>query len=126
MSVSQHKPHTMPTLTLGFNDLTVLRSVILGYLAYARRALPPMPQRGEHIRLLQAVYQRLIGIPLGMTEVHLVLQEPEIHVLNDAMLVFSAFVRQKVVPSTERDETLHSLEHLRLTLMQILSTSRYE
>src|SRR5260370_28135466 len=114
----------MTVLSVGFNDLSALRSVILGYLAYARRTVPPTQQRGAQIRLLEGVYQRLKSVPSDMMEAHIMLQEPEIQALNSAMLVFTAFVRQKVSPSQERDETLYSLENLRLALMQMLPASK--
>lgn len=113
----------MPVLSVSFNDLTALRSVILGYLSYARRSIPPSWQRDAQIRLLESLHQRLVGMPSGSTKARIFLQKPEIQALNDALLVFTAFVRQKVSPSPERDETLNTLERLRQTLLQMLTTA---
>ena len=44
----------------------------------------------------------------------------EVEALNTAILGFAAFVRQKVSPSTERDETLQTLELLRQHLLTML------
>jgi hypothetical protein len=44
----------------------------------------------------------------------------EIEAVNTAMLGFTAFVRQKVAPSRERDETLQTVELLRLYVMRML------
>jgi len=44
----------------------------------------------------------------------------EIEAVNTAMLGFAAFVRQKVPPSLERDETLQTLERLRQHVMTML------
>jgi hypothetical protein len=110
----------MPVLPVGFKDLAALRSVILGYLAYARRSIPPSPQRDGRIRLLGGLFQRLAGIPPS-SEARILLSESEIRVLNDAIVVFDAFVREKVSPSQERDETLYSLERLRQMLLRMLA-----
>ena len=53
-------------------------------------------------------------------EARIFLSVPEVEALNSAMLGFAAFVRQKVSPSTERDETLQTLEQLRQHLVTML------
>lgn len=112
--------HDFPTIHVGFNDLSVLRNVIWGYLAYSRRTTKPTPERQEQARLLEGIYQRLLARPDGVAEVHIHLQLPEIHALNVAMLGFCAFVRQKVPPSRDRDETLQDLEGFRQMLLTML------
>ena len=114
--------HNFPTLQIGYNDLSVLRNVIWGYLAYSRRTTKPTPESQEQARLLEGVYQRLIARPNGSIEVHIHLQVQEIHALNTAMLGFCAFVRQKVPPSRDRDETLQDLEGFRQLLLAMLPT----
>jgi hypothetical protein len=116
----QHHPYQLPTLQIGFNDLSVLRNVIRGYLAYSRRISLPTPERQEQARLLEGIFQRLIAAPNGAMEVHIHLQTPEIHALNIAMLGFCAFVRQKVPASSDRDETLQDLEGFRQKLLAML------
>jgi hypothetical protein len=53
-------------------------------------------------------------------EARIFLSVPEVAALNYALLGFAAFVRQKVSPSTERDETLQILEQLRQQLVAML------
>ena len=116
----------MPKLLVSFNDLMVLRSIIRGYLAYLRRSVLPAQQRQKQMaqaRLLEGLYARLVGIPVGAVEVCLPLTVPEVHALNVAMLGFAAFVRQKVPPTRERDETLETLEGLRQDLIKTFSLS---
>jgi hypothetical protein len=115
--------NTMLTLPVGLNDLAVLRSVILNYLTYARRALPPTQQRKAQMLLLEGVYRRLPGITLEITETWLLLQESEIHALDEAITVFASFVEQKVSPSSERNRTLYDLKNLRQLLAHLLFTS---
>ena len=86
----QYHPYPLPTLTIGFNDLSVLRNVIRGYLAYSRRISLPTQERQEQAHLLEGIFQRLIGAPHGAMEVHIHLQIQEIHALNTAMLGFCA------------------------------------
>ncbi len=112
--------HDFPTLQIGFNDVSVLRNVIRGYLAYSRRVSLPTQERQEQARLLEGIFQRLVAAPRGVMEVHIHLQLPEIHALNIAMLGFCAFVRQKVPASRDRDETLRDLEGFRQLLLAML------
>lgn len=116
----QHHLHQLPTIQIGFNDLSVLRNVIRGYLAYSQRTTIPTQERQEQAHLLEGVYQRLIAAPNGAAEVHIHLQSQEIHALNTAILGFCAFVLQKVPPSQDRDETLQDLEGFRQMLLAML------
>ena len=72
------------------------------------------------MHLLEGVYQRLTGVSSQVVEARIFLSVPEVEALNNALLGFAAFVRQKVSPSTERDETLQTLEQLRQHLVAIL------
>ena len=112
--------HDFPTLCIGYGDLSVLRNVIRGYLAYSRRTTKPTPESIEQARLLEGVYQRLIARPGGSMEVHIHLLAEEVHALNTAILGFCAFVRLKVPPSRDRDETLRDLEVFRQSLLAML------
>ena len=107
-------------LAIGFNDVAVLRSIISGYLAVLRRTAAQSQQRQMQMHLLEGVYQRLTGISAQVVEARIFLSVPEVEALNSAMLGFAAFVRQKVSPSTERDETLQTLEQLRQHLVAML------
>ena len=123
MIVNVHRreqAYDFPTLRIGYGDLSVLRNVIRGYLAYSRRTMKPTPGSIEQARLLEDIYQRLISRPYGSTEVHFHLLAEEVHALNAAMLGFCAFVRSKVPPSRDRDETLQDLEAFRQSLLAML------
>src|SRR5713226_5832711 len=115
--MSQNQLQGVPNLLLGFNDLSVLRSVIRGYVTYTRRSVPSSPKRDIRLHLLEDVYRRLTGIPPGTLEVHIMLLVSEIRALDSAFQGFAAFVRQKVPPSKERDETLRDLEGFRRHLL---------
>ena len=110
----------IPTLSVGFNDLAVLRSIICSSLMVLRRVASHTQQRQTQMRLLEGVYQRLAGIPSQAKEAQILLSAPEIDAVNSAIVRFAVFVRQKVSPSTERDETLQDLERLRQCLMAML------
>ena len=112
--------HDFPTLRIGHGDLSVLRNVIRGYLAYSRRTTKATLESIEQARLLEGVYQRLISRPGGSMEVHIHLLAEEVHALNAAILGFCAFVRLKVPPSRDRDETLQDLEVFRQSLLAML------
>jgi len=118
--MSQQNPPIEPNLRLSLNDLAVLRSVICGYLAYVRRTVLPAQQPRVQLHLLDSLYQRLSGIPPNALEVHIPLYAPEIRALESALLGFAAFVRLKVPPSKDRDETLQDLERFRQQLVAML------
>ncbi len=109
-----------PMLPISFNDLAALRSILSGYLAYLRRTTPHTQERQRLMQVLQGVYQRLTGISSQAMEVRIVLSVAEVEALNTAMLGFAAFVRQKGAPSRERDETLQTVEQLRLYVIRML------
>ena len=118
--MKQRERYELPTLPIGFNDLAALKSIISGYLAYLRRAAARSQQRQTQIHLLEGVYQRFTGISAQVVEARIFLSVAEVEALNTAILGFAAFVRQKVSPSTERDETLRMLELLRQHLVTML------
>jgi len=109
-----------PLLPISFNDLAALRSILSGYLAYLRRTTPRTQERQRLMQVLEGVYQRLTGISAQAMEVRIVLSVAEVEAVNTAMLGFAAFVRQKVAPSRERDETLQTVEQLRQYVMRML------
>jgi hypothetical protein len=110
----------LSTVSIGMHDLAALRSIISGYLAYLHRATPRTRQRQALIQVLQEVSQRLMGISSEAVEVRLFLSVIELEAVNTAMLGFAAFVCQKVLPSWERDDTLQTVEQLRLHLLAML------
>lgn len=104
----------MPTLMVGLNDLAILRTVIQSYLALIRRRALPSQQRDEEFAVLQEVQRRIAGIPAHALEVQISLFGPEVQALNNALTGFSYFIRAKVPPSREREESLRDLERFRL------------
>ena len=114
------EPDKLPTVPMSMNDLAALRSILSGYLAYLRRTTLRTQERQQLMQLLQGVYQRLAGISAQAIEVHIVLSVAEVKAVNTAMLGFAAFVRQKVPPSRERDETSETVEQLRQHVMRML------
>lgn len=120
--MNEQNVHGMPNLPVGFNDLVVLRNIIRGYLAYMRRTALPAREKQRQMRLLEGVYKRLVEMPTHALEVVIPLTAAEIDALNSAVLGFAAFVRQKVSPSRERDETLQTLEDLRWELVGMLAS----
>jgi hypothetical protein len=109
-----------PTLRIGYGDLSVLRNVIRGYLAYSRRTTKPTAESIQQARLLEGIYQRLIARSGGLMEVHIHLLAEEVYALDTAILGFCGFVRLKVPPSHDRDETLQDLEKFRQSLLGML------
>jgi len=108
--------HRLPTLALNFNDLASVRSIIRAYITYTRRVSPPTRERDEQIHVLESLYLRLTNMPVNVGEVAIPLSVAEVAALNCAIAGFCAFVRHKVPPSRERDETLQDVERMREVL----------
>jgi len=117
-----HKLHLnhLPTLALNFNDLASVRSIIRAYITYTRRVSRPTRERDEQIHVLESLYLRLANIPVNVADMALLLSVAEVAALDCAIAGFCAFVRNKVSPSRERDETLQDVERLREVLAQML------
>ena len=112
--------YTLPTIVLGFGDIATINSIVRAYIPYARRTVPPSQQREIECHLLEGGTVRLAQMRPDAPEVSLVLSVSEMRVVNNALLSFAAFVRQKVPPSRERDETLQDTERFRLQLARLL------
>ncbi|HZS76469.1 MAG TPA: hypothetical protein VFA41_07630 [Ktedonobacteraceae bacterium] len=110
----------VPTLPMSINDLQALRAILQSYLALLPRMVPPSRKRDEEMALVRRLYLRMTGIPPQALEVRLNLTADEIQALGKALAGFCAFVRQKVPASSEREETLASLERLREHLLGML------
>ena len=115
-----NKQHSLPVMVLGFRDIAVLRDIITAYIAYTRRTVRPSQQREIECHVLERVHVRLAEMRPQAPEVSLILMVSEMQALNNALLGFSAFVRRKVPPSKERDETLEDVERFRVQLMRML------
>ena len=61
----------------------------------------------------------MANIPINVADMALLLSVAEIAVLDRAIAGFCAFVRNKVSPSRERDETLEDVERLRQELARM-------
>ena len=117
-----HKFHLnqVPTLALNFNDLASVRSIIRAYITYTRRVSQPTRERDVQIQVLESLYLRLTNIPINMPDIALLLSTAEVAALDCAIAGFCAFVRNKVPPSRERDETLQDVEQMRQALAAML------
>ncbi|MGH2494273.1 MAG: hypothetical protein ACRDIV_06160 [Ktedonobacteraceae bacterium] len=112
----------LPAIVLGFGDIAAINNIVRAYIAYARRTVPPSQQREIECHLLEGVSMRLAGMRPDTPEVSLVLMVSEMRALNNALLGFADFVRKKVPPSQERDETLQDIERFRIQLARLLPT----
>lgn len=117
-----HNSHLnqLPTLALSFNDLVSVRSIIRAYITYTRRVSQSTRERDVQMHVLESLYLRLTNIPTNVTDVALLLNVAEITALDAALAGFCAFVRRKVPPSRERDETLQDVERMRQMLARML------
>ena len=114
--------HSLPVIVLGFGDIEAIQHIIRAYIPYMRRTVPPSQQREIECHLLEGVSMRLAGMRPDAPEVSLILSVAEMRALNSALLGFAAFVRNKVSPSQERDETLQDTERFRAQLARLLPT----
>jgi hypothetical protein len=112
--------HPVPTLALGSHDLEGLRLIILAHITYTRRTSKPSGERQEHLAVLEALYTRLASVPATMNDIAFILSMAEVAALCSAIRGFCAFVRNKVPPSQERDETLRDVEKMHEVLRQML------
>jgi len=110
----------LPTLALSFNDLVSVRSIIRAYITYKRRVSKPTRERDEQMHVLESLCLRLANMPTNVTDVALLLSVTEVAALDAAIAGFCAFVRKKVPPSRERDETLQDVERMREVLARML------
>jgi hypothetical protein len=110
----------IPSLRLNFHDLTAVRGIILAYITYTRRASKPTRARDEQLQVLKHLYTRLASVPANVTDIAFLLSTVEVAALDAAIAGFCAFVRLKVPPSQERDETLHEVEGMREALAHML------
>jgi hypothetical protein len=118
-----YNPNRLPTLALSFNDLATVRSIIRAYITYTRRVSQPTQARDEQIQLLESLYLRMASIPVNVADMAILLSVADIVALDCAIVGFCAFVRNKVPPSRERDETLQDVERMRQELARMLSTN---
>lgn len=117
-----HKFHLnpVPTVALNFHDLTAVRGIIRAYITYTRRASKPTRARDEQLQVLENLYTRLASVPASVTDIAFLLSPAEVVALDTAIAGFCAFVRSRVPPSRERDETLQEVERMCMVLAQML------
>lgn len=113
----------IPAMQIDLNDVSVIDSAVMGYLAYLRQAVPPSQKRDKRIRLLHGVRLRLSLVLLHNTPANarIPLTDSEIQALNSALTGFTKLVRQTIPLSKERDETLQIFERLRQELAMHLA-----
>ena len=69
---------------------------------------------------LHPLYMRLASVPANVSDIAFFLSIAEVTALCGAIKGFCTFVRSKVPPSQERDETLRETEQMREVLLQML------
>ena len=109
----------VPTLALTFHDLAAVRGIIRAYITYTRRVSKPTRERDEQMHVLESLYLRLANLPATLPDIALLLSVAEIAALDCAIAGFCAFIRGKVPPSQERDETLQDVERMRQVLARM-------
>ena len=112
--------HPVPTLALSSHDLEDLRAILLAHMTHLRRSSKPTPARQDHLEVLEGLYTRLASVPTSLSDIAFLLSIAEVAALCGAIRGFCAFVRGKVPPSQEREETLHKVERMREELLQML------
>jgi hypothetical protein len=112
----KHNLNPVPSLRLNFNDLTAVRGIIRAYITYTRWTSKPSRERDEQLQVLESLYVRLASVPANVTDIAFLLSTAEVAALDCAIAGFCAFIRRKVPPSQERDETLQEVERMREAL----------
>ena len=104
--------HQEPILALDQEDLRAIDYAVMGALPLLKRRRP-IPsdtiQKFQSMRLKLAPLLREGGFPEGTV---LPLSPKELWVMDEALKIFIASIRQYVVFSTERESTLQALEVL--------------
>lgn len=112
--------HPVPTRALSFHDLVALRGIIRAYITYTRRTSQPPPARQDLLDVLETLYTCLTSAPANVSDIAFLLSIAEVAALSSAIKGFCTFIRSKVPPSQERDETLQEVERMREVLLQML------
>ena len=118
--MQKYNLNPIPSLRLNFHDLAAVRGIIRAYITYTRRANKPTRERDEQLQMLENLYKRLVSVPASVTDIAFLLSSAEVAALDAAIAGFCAFVRSRVPPSRERDETLQEVERMREVLAQML------
>lgn len=113
----------LPSLPIGPNDVRSLASVIRGYLAYLRRAVPLSAKQQAQIRTLQSLQARFLTLHIhNQQEIPIPLTLDELIALTEAMCGFMKLVHRMVPPSQERDGVIESLKDLHRAITRLLAS----
>lgn len=125
MKTSKASYKHMPQLTIGLNDLHVIDSILMAYLAYLRKGTPSSSERDNQIRISLGLRQRLaalFAISCQQVEIPILLTVQELHTLEEAMDSFARLTRKLIPPSAQRDETLQQVKNFRRMLTTLFSS----
>jgi hypothetical protein len=113
---SKEQDNTIPHMKIGPNDISVIGSVLMGYIGYLRNTARTA-QTTKRIQKLHNLRQRILL--LGSNEGNATLiTEDDVTAICDAMITFVKVTRQLVPKSQEREETLSAVNMLRKQLEQ--------
>ncbi|HET9921537.1 MAG TPA: hypothetical protein VFQ30_16965 [Ktedonobacteraceae bacterium] len=125
MKTSKASYKHMPQLTIGLNDLYVIDSMLMAYLAYLRKGVASSPERDTRIRVALTLRQRfaaLVAVSQEQGEMPILLTVQEFHTLEEAMDSFARLTRKLISPSAQRDETLQQVKAFRHMLTTLFSS----
>src|SRR5215469_4547371 len=104
--------NTVPQVRVGMGDVQALLSILTGYLAYLRKAVPPSPRRESQLRTLERLRRRLAGLlatPRQEEDTPIWLIQQEIQMLDEALRGLVQVMCMIIPASSERDETLREI-----------------
>ncbi len=117
----------VPQVRIGLGDIQALLSMLTGYLAYLRKAVPTSPRHKTQIRTLEGLRRRLVALlasPRQDEDIPIWLTQQEIQVLDEALGGFVQVVHVIIPASSERDETLREIEGFRQRLKVMLAPAQ--
>jgi len=106
-------------IPLGWNDLSVLNSIVYSYGMYLRTRLSSL-ERDRKIQVAYALQSRfMLLLELRQEESRLTITVEESAVLQDAMPFFVEMLGRIIPKSNERDEIIELIQCLRTHFAQL-------
>ncbi len=105
-------PSDVPSLHLSLTDISVLATMLGGYLVYLRRGVSLSKKRDREIVLLADIHRRMVAM-LSTEGGMILLTTADIEALADALQSFITLMPRMMVPSEGRDEALKQMRVLR-------------
>jgi hypothetical protein len=102
------------SVSIALGDLAVIGHVLFPYARFVRFVLPPSPERGRTLTMVEHLRRRIADVSRGGKEGELFpLTVAELSIIDAALRNFVANLRQIFPPSQERDGTISACEGLR-------------